>query len=95
MVPERIMLKPPMIFSPVQLANHVRLIRQKNGWTQHDLSQRIGIKQATISRFENSPDKTTLTTLFKILQSLELTMVIMEKESVESDAKDSQQDMEW
>ncbi len=37
---------------------------------QDALAGRIGIKQATLSNFENHPDKTTLTTLFKILQSL-------------------------
>lgn len=32
-----------------------------------------------MSNFENNPDKTTLTTLFKILQSLEQELVIQGK----------------
>jgi HTH-type transcriptional regulator/antitoxin HipB len=69
----------PTIYSPVQLANYLKLVRQKNQWTQSELAQRMGIKQATVSNFENHPEKTTLTTVFKILQSLELSMAICEK----------------
>ncbi|STM58191.1 protein hipA [Escherichia coli] len=64
------------IYSPTQLANAMKLVRQQNGWTQSELAKKIGIKQATISNFENNPDNTTLTTFFKILQSLELSMTL-------------------
>jgi HTH-type transcriptional regulator/antitoxin HipB len=69
-----------MIYSPRQLADHVRLIRQKNQWTQSELAKKVGLKQATISHFENNPDLTTLATLFKILQSLDLKMDVQEKD---------------
>lgn len=71
-----------MIYSPKQLAQLIRLERQKRGWTQSDLARRVGIKQATVSNFENNPDKTTLTTLFKILQSLEQELVIQGKSAL-------------
>lgn len=54
------------IYSPTQLANAMKLVRQQNGWTQSELAKKIGIKQATISNFENNPDNTTLTTFFKM-----------------------------
>ncbi|QJT79765.1 type II toxin-antitoxin system antitoxin HipB [Kosakonia sp. MUSA4] len=82
------------IYSPVQLANTLKLIRQKNGWTQNELAKRIGIKQATISNFENNPDKTTLTTFFKILQSLELSLVLQEKNRTDGGNR-NQQDLDW
>lgn len=89
-------MMPPMIYGPVQLANYLKLVRQKNQWTQSDLAKRIGIKQATVSNFENNPEKTTLTTLFKILQSLELAMVLYEKNaSVVDDEKGNHVDLEW
>ncbi|EQY69184.1 HTH-type transcriptional regulator hipB [Escherichia coli UMEA 3268-1] len=50
------------IYSPTQLANAMKLVRQQNGWTQSELAKKIGIKQATISNFENNPDNTSLTT---------------------------------
>ncbi|WGW01031.1 type II toxin-antitoxin system antitoxin HipB [Vibrio sp. YMD68] len=82
-----------MIYSPKQLADMMLLIRQKNGWTQSELSKRVGIKQATISNFENSPDKTTLSTFFKLIQAMELTLSIQEKAQVSS--QDSQDDENW
>ena len=42
------------IYSPTQLANAMKLVRQQNGWTQSELAKKIGIKQATISNFENN-----------------------------------------
>ena len=81
----------PGIYSPVQLANYLKLVRQKNQWTQSDLAQRMGIKQATVSNFE-----TTLTTVFKILQSLELSMAICEKNAPDTnDSSDNPQDLDW
>lgn len=65
-----------MIYSPQQLANSLLLIRQKNKWTQSEVAKRVGIKQATISHFENRPDKATLSTMFKIIQALDLTVKI-------------------
>lgn len=65
-----------MIYSPQQLANVLLLIRQKNGWTQSEVAKRVGIKQATISNFENKPEKATIATMFKIVQALDLTVKV-------------------
>ncbi len=73
-----------MIYSPKQLANMMLLIRQKNGWTQSELVKKVGIKQATISNFENNPNKTTLSTFFKLAQAMGLTLSIQEKAQVTS-----------
>jgi HTH-type transcriptional regulator/antitoxin HipB len=73
-----------MIYSPKQLADMMLLIRQKNGWRQSELAKKVGIKQATISNFENNPNKTTLSTFFKLLQAMDLTLSIQEKSQVAS-----------
>ncbi|MDF4634899.1 type II toxin-antitoxin system antitoxin HipB [Vibrio parahaemolyticus] len=65
-----------MIYSPQQLANVLLLIRQKNGWTQSEVAKKVGIKQATISNFENKPEKATISTMFKIVQALDLTVKV-------------------
>ena len=78
------------IYSPMQLANAMKLVRQQNGW----LAKKIGIKQATISNFENNPDNTSLTTFFKILQSLELSMTLCDAKNASPEATE-QQDLEW
>ncbi|ELR64450.1 HipB protein [Photobacterium marinum] len=66
-----------MIYSPKQLANQLRLLRLQHNWTQEDVAKRVGVKQSTISNFENNPDKTQLITLFKILQALEVELQIV------------------
>ena len=68
-----------MIYSPKQLANLILLTRQKNNWTQVELAKKVGIKQATISNFENNPDNTKLSTFFKLLQAMNLTLKIEDK----------------
>lgn len=68
-----------MVYSPEQLANLMLLTRQKNNWTQAELAKRVGIKQATISNFENNPDNTKLSTFFKLLQAMNLTLKIEDK----------------
>ena len=65
-----------MIYSPQQLANVLLLIRQKSGWTQSEVAKKVGIKQATISNFENKPEKATISTMFKIIQALDLTVKV-------------------
>lgn len=82
------------IYSPTQLANAMKLVRQQNGWTQSELAKKIGIKQATISNFENNPDNTTLTTFFKILQSLELSMTLCDAKNASPESTE-QQNLEW
>ncbi len=73
-----------MIYSPQQLANTLLLIRQKNRWTQSELAKKVGIKQATISNFENRPEKTTISTMFKLIQALDLTLKIEPKDTKNS-----------
>ncbi|HCG7390059.1 type II toxin-antitoxin system antitoxin HipB [Vibrio vulnificus] len=68
-----------MIYSPKQLADRMLLIRQKNRWSQSELAKKVGLKQSTISNFENNPSGTTLSTFFKLLQSMELTISVYER----------------
>lgn len=82
-----------MIYSPLQLANRLKLIRQRNGWTQSELAKKVGLKQATLSHFENAPDNTSLATLFKLLQALEVSLDVVEKE--EASAPQLQDEDDW
>ena len=85
----------PQIYSPVQLANYLKLLRQQNHWTQDALARRFCIKEATLSNFEYHPDKTTLTTLFKILQSLGMVMTLNAKAAETAPAPDNNTDLDW
>lgn len=68
-----------MIYSPQQLANKVRLIRTSHNWSQAEIAKKVGIKQSTLSNFENDPDRCQLQTVFKILQGLHLYMDVVEQ----------------
>ncbi len=66
-----------MIYNAKQLANYLKLVRTQNNWSQAEVAKRIGVKQSTLSNFENDPERCQIQTVFKILQALGLTMNIM------------------
>lgn len=77
-----------MILTPKDLAIQLKLYRVKNNLTQYDISLKTGIKQTTISSFENNPDKTRLVTVFKIIQSLDLGVALLSKDEKEVETLD-------
>ena len=76
------------------IGRNLKELRTKSNQSQEDLAKKIGIKQATISNFENNPDNTTLTTFFKILQSLELSMTLCDAKNASPESTE-QQNLEW
>ncbi|WP_064609850.1 type II toxin-antitoxin system antitoxin HipB [Photobacterium sp. J15] len=82
-----------MIYSPKQLANQLRLLRLQHNWTQEDVAKRVGVKQSTISNFENNPDKIQLITLFKILQALKVELqIVVQSQKINVEPED---DEDW
>lgn len=82
------------IYSPTQLANAMKLVRQQNGWTQSELAKKLAL-----SRRQFPISKTTLTIprsrhFFKILQSLELSMTLCDTKNASPESTE-QQDLEW
>lgn len=61
------------------LANVLRNYRIEQNKTQGQVGNTVGVKQATISSFENNPDSTKLETLFKILNALNLELSVRER----------------
>lgn len=64
------------ITRPEQLSTYIREQRKKAGMTQKQVSDRVGIRIATISDFENKPESCKLETFFKILAALNLQLDI-------------------
>ncbi|MET0105535.1 MAG: helix-turn-helix domain-containing protein [Sedimenticola sp.] len=62
--------------SPKAIAVHLKDVRIQQKRSQTDLSEWTGLRQATISDFERSPDKSQLGTLFKLLGELQLELHI-------------------
>lgn len=79
-----------MIYSPSQLANHIKLIRTKHKLTQAELAKKVGLKQSTLSGFETNPETTQLKTFFKILQALELKLDIYESVTAQTHDNDDE-----
>ncbi|WP_369789440.1 type II toxin-antitoxin system antitoxin HipB [Rouxiella sp. WC2420] len=67
------------ITSPKQLAIYLRDLRKTQKISQTDLASRVGIKQDTISKFEQNPDTTKIETFFKILSALNLELHVESK----------------
>lgn len=67
------------ITSSKLLANVLRNYRIEQNKTQGQVGNTVGVKQATISSFENNPDSTKLETLFKILNALNLELSVRER----------------
>jgi HTH-type transcriptional regulator / antitoxin HipB len=69
------------IRSPKALALYVKHIRKKRRLSQEDVAKLVGLRQATISEFENNPETTKLETLFNILSAVKLDLEILPKEA--------------
>lgn len=61
-----------IIRSPKEFAAWAVHRRKMLGLTQTELGDQAGLKQKTISAFENAPDNMRLSTAFLILSALEL-----------------------
>jgi HTH-type transcriptional regulator / antitoxin HipB len=74
-----------LIHSPQTLAKLIHDQRKRSRLSQSQATVRVGMKQNTLSRFETQPERSQLTTLFRILSALDLEMHVIPK----SKAKDS------
>lgn len=66
--------------SPKELALKVISQRKKLKLSQADVASLIGLKQKTISAFENRPERTKLKILFLILSAVNLDVATLAKD---------------
>ena len=64
------------LHSANELALAVREYRKQHKLSQQAIGELVGLKQATISAFENHPERSKLGTLFKILAATKLQLAI-------------------
>jgi len=81
------------IRSPKELALLIVNRRKKLNLSQTAVAKLVGLKQQTVSEFENKPECTKLATLFKILSAVKLDVSILTKE--EQLITESQWNEEW
>jgi HTH-type transcriptional regulator/antitoxin HipB len=78
------------------LGKVLRDIRKSRGLTQKDISEEVGLIQATISSFETSPERTKLDTLFKLLAALDLKLYVVDRKvDLNTEKADDAWDQEW
>jgi HTH-type transcriptional regulator/antitoxin HipB len=70
------------IRTPMQLAKVLHGNRKKLKFTQKQAGEKVGLLAKTISAMENSPENSSIATLFKLLAALELELVLRPKGSV-------------
>jgi HTH-type transcriptional regulator / antitoxin HipB len=68
-----------LIHAPKDLALIVISQRKKLKMSQAAVANLVGLKQKTISAFENKPERTKLDTLFRILSIVNLDLITQEK----------------
>ncbi|MBI2792504.1 MAG: helix-turn-helix domain-containing protein [Gammaproteobacteria bacterium] len=78
--------------SPKELALLVVSQRKKLGLSQAEVGNRVGLKQKTISAFENKPESTKISTLFQILSAVSIDINISERDETSAQTKWQQ---EW
>ena len=71
-----------------QLAIFLKQARKKLKLTQAELAKISGLKQKTISAFENNPDSIKLNTAFRILSAVNLKINLIESDSSNSWAEE-------
>lgn len=68
------------IRAPKELALLVFNQRKKLKLSQTEVANRVGLKQKSISAFENKPENTKLETLFLILSAVNLNISVLRKD---------------
>ncbi len=69
-----------LVHSPKDLALIVINQRKKLKLNQSEIGNLVGLRQATVSAFENKPESTKLDTLFHILSAVNLDVRILQKD---------------
>ncbi|UXI04687.1 helix-turn-helix domain-containing protein [Photobacterium sp. TY1-4] len=64
------------VTSAHQLSHLLQDQRKQQGQSQCVIARKVGLRQDTVSKFENAPDGTRLDTLFKLLAALDLELEI-------------------
>ncbi len=65
--------------TPKQIGNVIYRARKKRGWTQTQLAERAGLRQATISQIESGEKPAKLDSILAVLAALDLEFRIDER----------------
>ncbi len=64
-------------FLNTSIATQIKVLREQRGWTQEELANQAGMKQATISRIENvNYSSWSIATLRKLAEAFDLALCV-------------------
>ncbi|TKB47984.1 helix-turn-helix domain-containing protein [Ferrimonas sediminicola] len=72
------------ITTPEQLSSFLRDTRSNKNLSQGKVGSKVGIRQTTVSNFEQNPSSSKLDTVFKILSALELELEVRPRGEADS-----------
>lgn len=65
--------------TPSQLGPILKSVRTQQARSQREVGTRVGLKQSTVSMIETDASRTSVESLYKLLSSLGLELVIRDK----------------
>ena len=74
-------MKPLMLQTPAQLADHLRSFRKARGLTQAQLGRLVGMDQTRITRIERNPDRVSVRILLQLLAALKVRVLLQPSDS--------------
>lgn len=78
-----------------QLSNYLKDVRITQKLSQGKVANKVGIRQDTVSSFEQHPDSTKLETFFKILSALNLELTVTPRNATAANNKDPAVTPSW
>ena len=78
-----------------QLSNYLKDVRITQKLSQGKVANKVGIRQDTVSSFEQHPDSTKLETFFKILSALNLELTVSPRNTTAANNEDSAITPSW
>jgi HTH-type transcriptional regulator/antitoxin HipB len=69
-------MKPTVLRTPAQLADHLRSFRKARGLTQAALGELVGLDQTRIAKIERDPRVVSVRQLMKILAALRIRILL-------------------
>ncbi len=78
-----------------QLSSYLKDVRVTQKLSQGKVASKVGIRQDTVSSFEQHPDSTKLETFFKILSALNLELTVTPRNSKVANREDSVATSSW
>lgn len=78
-----------------QLSNYLKDVRITQKLSQGKVANKVGIRQDTVSSFEQHPDSTKLETFFKILSALNLELTVTPRNATAANNEDPAVTPSW